>query len=399
MFQITGKRIMPPKRDKDKDRVRKAQKRAQMTDEEKEFQRKANRERMAAKRESMPEEKRELQRKANKERMAAKRENMPEGKRELQRKENKERMAKKRSEMSFAEQEKERAKDRKKKSKEEPNKIRDLYVDHEREFNRLYRIKVRENQSKAEHEYEKTYNLLCMRKLRSMRNGKQHLLDNVDARKGMRLLKEEGRLKPYSVREREKWSHKWYIRRFGKMDDVGWWSEFTRRGVEFSKILEERNPEMFQRVKELKEQRRREEEEKRAKEIEREERGEWRENPADLGEGDVYWTGINPPDESGDSFWSPPPDWEGMEDAMTDEEWREMEMQEYTEMHEAWKREDREKRNEIARQKYKELKEKLLKPIEMPKIEMSEYEKIRERNIEERNAALREAMKAAGYTS
>ena len=209
MFQISVKRIMPPKRDKVKDRERKAQKRAQMTDEEKEFQRKANRERMAAKRESMPEEQRGMQRKADKERKAQKR-----------------------SEMSFAEQEKERQKDRKKKSKKEPSPSiendvgnSDCYVKHEREFNRLYRIKVRNNQSKAEHEYEKTYNLLCMRRIRSSRNGKQHLLDNVDARKGMRLFRGEGRLTPFLERQSETCIRAGMLKKLWLKngEDVAWW--------------------------------------------------------------------------------------------------------------------------------------------------------------------------------
>ena len=42
------------------------------------------------------------------------------------------------------------------------------------------------------------------------------------------------------------------------------------------------------------------------------------------------------------------------------------------------RREDREERNRVAREKYQQRKAELAKPIEMPEIEMSEYDMMRQ---------------------
>ena len=57
----------------------------------------------------------------------------------------------------------------------------------------------------TEIEYEQVYNRLKQRKSRQARDGKAHLLDNLKAKKGMRDLKEIGRLFAFMARgKREK---------------------------------------------------------------------------------------------------------------------------------------------------------------------------------------------------
>ena len=53
------------------------------------------------------------------------------------------------------------------------------------------------------------------------------------------------------------------------------------------------------------------------------------------------------------------------------------------------RQEDKELRNQKARENYKKRKEALSEPIIMPEVELSEYEKIREQNIKERDEAFR----------
>ena len=61
----------------------------------------------------------------------------------------------------------------------------------------------------TEIEYEQVYNLLKQRKSRQSRDGKAHLLDNLKAKKGMRDLKEIGRVFAYMGRgKREKMAKK-----------------------------------------------------------------------------------------------------------------------------------------------------------------------------------------------
>ena len=159
--------------ERDKDRECKALKRSLMTEEEKKRERDKARERMAKRNKQMSSESKEKQRQLNKERMSARRaedraileeywENNPG---------TKEKMVKR-------------------------SKIRKS----ERQWNMNYRRKVRKNRSPADHEYEKIYNLLCMRKKRMNQSGKEHLLSNLKARKGMRLINEKGFLKPFKQR-------------------------------------------------------------------------------------------------------------------------------------------------------------------------------------------------------
>ena len=68
------------------------------------------------------------------------------------------------------------------------------YIRNEREHNKQYRRRIRKGRNQAEIEYENVDILLQKRKARKASDGKQHLLDNLRAKQGMRDLKEHGRV-------------------------------------------------------------------------------------------------------------------------------------------------------------------------------------------------------------
>ena len=68
------------------------------------------------------------------------------------------------------------------------------YIRNEREHNKQYRRRIRKGRNQAEIEYENVDIILKNRKTRKARDRKQHLLDNLRAKQGMRDLKEHGRV-------------------------------------------------------------------------------------------------------------------------------------------------------------------------------------------------------------
>ena len=92
---------------------------------------------------------------------------------------------------------------------------------HEREKKRRQREKLSEEQKEKEKEkakdrmskyrdefpeivdFEKTKHKHRIKKQREQRSGKTHLIDNLKAKKNMRLLKENGRVKYFANRERK----------------------------------------------------------------------------------------------------------------------------------------------------------------------------------------------------
>ena len=327
----------------------------------------------------MPPKKKSEDKISDKERMRIKRANMSNEEKETERKKARKRMAKTRKQMSDSKKEEVRAKDRERKPKKscDTEESNSHYIKHEKEYNRLYKIKIRKGRSEAEHEYEMIYNLLCMRRLRNSRTGKEHLLDNLEARRGMRLVEKKVSIEP-----------QFQQRSFRDIDEVIVWKKFVDRGTQYASILEARNPEIAAEVRKILESQRKEREAREAKIKEREDRGFWTENPQT---GEFWWTGKEPPGPE-----NPDPNmreyeqeidvWEG-EMALTEQEWDELQAKWYRETMEERRQEDREARNEQARENYKKRKEALSEPIIMPEVELSEYEKIREQNIKERDEA------------
>ena len=394
------------------DRERKAKKRQNMTEEEKEIMKQSDRTRKSNKAQEHTqdnENKSECSKKSKKEIMALKRASMNEDEKALQRQKDRERKARKKVEQVTRDKESPGQEDESNKKISNENVViadsqegtegteKDItksYLCHEKKFNRLCKMKIRGERSIAAHEYEKIYNLLCMRKLREKRSGKEHLMDNKKARKGMRVLKDEGRLIPFQNRE------------FREIKEVDIWLQFTFRGQEFKDILAEKNPAILSDIQNLIDEQNKEkaaEEAKRkemkAKEQAERDKGFWEFNyMMDFWE----WTGLKPPgpdDPDPNNCVEPPQptfsEKEVREFELKKAEWRELELKWFKETMDQWAEEDRQARNRKAREKYQKKKEELQKPIEMPELpEMSEYEKIREQNIRERD----EALRAAGFS-
>ena len=330
------------------------------------------------------EEEKEKDRKADRERKAKKRSEQSEEQKEKEREEARERMAKNRSQLTDVEKESIREKDRKAKAMHRESQSEDTsstkYTDHEREFNRLYKVKMREGQTNAAHEYEIINNLLCMRKLRNSRDGKDHLLDNLKAKRGMQLIKEVGFARTFQNRA------------FREIDEIVLWKYFVWRGKEFSDILSAKKPDMATKVLGIIEEQNRKYDELKAEEKKREDEGIWWMNPADEA---YYWTGKNPPGPDNPHPDKRAPEIMGYEAPTPEDDL------EWDKLYHKWSRElseeQRNERNRVARENYHkrkaELEAELKKPIEVPDFELSEYEKIREQNIKERN----EALKAAGF--
>ena len=142
------------------------------------------------------------------------------------------------------------------------------------------------NKSKEENEYKKIFKKHEMRDSRAQLSGKEHLLWNLAAKKGMRKLKEEGRLHDFQKRS---------THNITEMSDC---KNFMQKGKSYSDFLSKAKPDIVERlnfeIREEKERERTRKEEERKKDIE----GHWNFNAES---GEYYWTGKNEPDY-GDTF-------------------------------------------------------------------------------------------------
>ena len=225
---------------------------------------------------------------------------MTEEEKEDRRAKEKERIALKRSLMTEEEKEKMREKDRARKAKSRPPKIKkSLLVKESVPFERYetrkpptledLRRQRREAQSRLrtkrndeEAEYVNIENLLLMRKLRETQNGKEHLLANLEAKRGMRAFWEEGRLKDFEERK------------FRDIDEETIWRKFWKRSKLCKDVLKVKKPDLASKLLEEEKILMIEREEKKKKEKALEKAGIWEENPAS---GEMIWTGKNPPPE------------------------------------------------------------------------------------------------------
>ena len=133
----------------------------------------------------------------------------------LQRQADKERKAEKRNRMTAQEKEEKRKTDSRRKAesraaaKIQTKKVAKrtcTWPQFERENKKKYKVRIRENRSEAEHEYDKLYNLLCMRKHRAERTDEDedHQLENSAAQNGMKVVRQFGNLKPFKERAQGK---------------------------------------------------------------------------------------------------------------------------------------------------------------------------------------------------
>ena len=288
-----------------------------------------------------------------------------------EREENRKRMEKIRSNLSHQETaiEKKRLRERmaklrlKKSSEEkalEKEKLRDRVA------------KLRFKQSPEEREYDMIRKKQRARETRKGWNPEEHWLAKQEAKKGMRLLREEGRIRAYSDRGSNK--------RTTRKDDLSEWDAFINKSKEHKDLLMKRDSDIVRRLNEKRRKKVEENERKKQveeeKERERYEIGEWIYNPAN---DDYWWSGKGEPVYYNDDNVG----------ELTEEEWKQIEKQQEMRL-EADMKEARERRNMANKVKRKALKEALKKPIPaLPVRELSEYEKLRENNIKERYEAMK----------
>ena len=216
--------------------------------------------------------------------------------------------------------------------------------------------------SDEDKEFNKIKKKHRMREMRNSRSGKDHLTENLQAKKGMALLESEGRKKDFARRTG------------GKLSEIDDFERYHKSGKRFeNKLLGER-PDIVMLLNEK--AREEKEKERNRKEMIKNEGGEWIQN----GEyGDYYWSGDGEPNWENDSF----------EDeqltAKQIEEFKRQESEEDLEMKRIRKFEEREKQ----RIKQEERKERMKTPLDpLPENELSDYEKLRDRNIKEREQAM-----------
>ena len=244
--------------------------------------------------------------------------------------------------------------------------------DLEKEKLRERKTKLRLKQSPEEREYNNIRKKQKARETRKGWNEEEHRLAKQEAKTGMRLFREEGRIRAYCDRGAN--------RRTTREDDLSEWDAFINKSKSHKDLLSERNSDIVRKINEKwreevedKERKRKEEEEK---ERERYEIGEWIYNPAN---DDYWWSGKGEPVYYNDDNVG----------ELTEEEWKQIEKQE--EIRLEWDmREARERRNMENKEKRETLKKALKKPIAaLPVRELCEYEKIREKNIKERYEAMK----------
>ena len=190
-------------------------------------------------------------------------------------------------------------------------------------------------------------------------------MQNLEAKKGMTLLKEEGRIHEYQRRGEYKQTEKADFK------------NFIKKGSTCSNLLKATRPDIVERLNQEVREEKEIERKKKEKEKKNDDDGQWNYNGES---GEYYWTGPNEP-EYGDNFsHSPPTEEEKM--LIKEAEKREFE----------WYCEERKNRlKEKRKQKENELKEAMANPMDpLPQYEMGQYEKLREDRIKERERLMAE---------
>ena len=272
---------------------------------------------------------------------------------------------------------------------------------YKKEFDKRYKTKMRKERSQIYHEFDRIENLLSQRMMREARDGKAHLLDNLDAKRGMRALCQYGPIKDRP-----------FMRRASRdKDEQVIWRGFWDRGESYQKVLLFHYPNLAAEFKEKDEeaqikvieaQNKAKEKEKRERELDAAGRWVWDND-------DYVWS---VPDENGykKSLSQYEYELEANKPKLTpeeEEEQKKKEEEKKRKFDEMWKKheedldrwyeqERKEKNEELARkqrERRKEKKEALLKPIKLPikQIEKGDYEKARDRTIMERHAAMKES--------
>ena len=236
----------------------------------------------------------------------------------------------------------------------------------------------RSSQNEMEEEYGNKLAKHKRREMRVQRTGKEKLQQNLIFKKGMRLLRKEGRLIKYSDRTQR------------NVSETTDWQRFMEKSKKHDDMVKEKNPDLVQRLNEesrvekenlrkKEEQRRKEEEEKeeiRKMRIE-EEGGEWVFNTE---YSEFFWVGERDPIDDDPPFIE-----------LSEQEELNLKIQEDMRLDTIIK-EKKDEARERRRQKLMEQKAAMNYPIDpIPERELCEYEKLRLSNIQEREKAMAES--------
>ena len=258
-------------------------------------------------------------------------------------------------------------------------------------YNKVKQRYWRKGRPEEEVEYYMIEDLLSRRRKRQLRSGKEHLLDNLAATKGMRVLKEFGPLK----------SRDFMRRKAREKDEEVVWQIFWKRGEKYKTYLDMAKPEMANLFREKEENDKKKKEERERREKELDEQGRWN---YDNSRFEYIWS---IPDESGHHMTLAEYNKEDEEVPLTIEEQlqraramrdpeeeakRDRDNEAYAHIFRELYDYDNESRRRKRKEKQAELKEKLSTPISIPDSgEKCEYEKIRDATIKARHQAMKES--------
>ena len=193
---------------------------------------------------------------SSKDKVAAWRANLSEDKKKQLRDADRERRAKKRAAMTAEEKDAAKEKDRVRKAAKKSESAKNSDVDwrtlprprpadykykavyNERESNRQYKRRVRQSRSVEEEEFEKIQNLLIKRNSRAKRTAKRKDEDNDKARKGMKLLEDEGAVRKFKVRRTK-----------GESEEYLWW-KYWNKGDSNKEIVSKKLPQVAAKFQE-----------------------------------------------------------------------------------------------------------------------------------------------------
>ena len=240
--------------------------------------------------------------------------------------------------------------------------LRQNYTDKEkkdeREKARMERAAARANLTDEDVSYENVVKRLKMRKLRERQSGKEHLIKNLEAKKGKRLLNTEGRLRPFSCRMKK--NH-------GKEDLLDW-EKFREKSAKHEQKLMKMQPDIVEKInqeirlqKEKKKQNEKELQDVYASHNVRNREAPETECTCDYDVDCPYCT------------------------EMVEREKGLLEKFEFSQEEDADEfKEYKEMKNKLRREKYQAKRNKAIVPLpSLPERELSEYEKIREERIKQ----------------
>ena len=246
------------------------------------------------------------------------------------------------------------------------------YVENEKEFNKMYKRKLRAERSEEEKMFEDIELLIRRRKERNERPEDIYLKDNLNAKAGMEEFRKFGRLMKHQERM------------FRSEGEMAIWRIYWNMGESYQTILKKMKPDIVKKLEELTLQ---------AKGVARKDHKQKANKNDDsdgwgVKDGDWAWIGEGEPPDEG--FYH---EWNLDEDELAKlKEWEEQQVQWLRESLAEERIKKRKANNEYMknyrRKKYNDLQ----KPIELPDVEPSDYEILRENNLK----ALEEAKKKSG---